>query len=108
MTLNQAITEIAKALENAMPISGSDSVVSVIYETYDYDKFSLLKSNRPVNKAHVIRLVESMDEEYLLSPITTNEKFQIIDGQHRFTAAKEKGLPIRYIIAQGYGDDHMK
>lgn len=105
MTLVQAIAAAVKA---AKPTSETDAIVSVIHETYDYDKFGFLDSNRPTNKPHVIRLKESMDEEYLISPITVNENFWIIDGQHRFEAAKEKGLPVRYIIAEGYGSDQMK
>ena len=91
-----------------MPNSEADTIVSVIHETYDYKKFSFLESNREVNKPHVTRLKESMNEEYLMSPITVNENFRVIDGQHRFTAAQECGLPIRYIIADGYGVEQMK
>ena len=105
MTLVQAIAAAVKA---AKPTSETDTIVSVIHETYDYDKFGFLDSNRPTNKPHVIRLKESMDEEYLISPITVNENFWVIDGQHRFEAAKEKGLPVRYIVAEGYGSDQMK
>ena len=32
-----------------------------------------------------------------------NEKLQIIDGQHRFTALKELGFPIEFIIDEGIG-----
>ena len=105
MTLVQAIAAAVKA---AKPTSETDTIVSVIHETYDYGKFGFLDSNRPTNRPHVIRLKESMDEEYLISPITVNENFWIIDGQHRFEAAKEKGLPVRYIVAEGYGSDQMK
>ena len=105
MTLVQAI---AAAVKVAMPTSEADTMVSVIHETHDYDKFEFLKSNRKPNDAHIARLVESMNEEYLLSPITVNENFGIIDGQHRFEAAKESGLPVRYIIADGYGVEQMK
>ena len=99
---------IAAAVKRAMTPSESDPVVSVVHETYEYDKFEVLKSNRPINESHVIRLAESMQEEYLLSPIVVNKNFWIIDGQHRFTAAKDKGLPIRYIIGKNYGLEQMK
>lgn len=105
MTLVQAIAAAVKA---AKPTSETDTIVSVIYETYDYGKFCILDSNRAVNDAHVARLVESMSEEYLLSPITVNEDFYIIDGQHRYYAAMKMGLPIRYIMAEGYGSEQMK
>jgi hypothetical protein len=65
--------------------------------------FKTLEGNRIVNKLHVRRLKESFQESYLLSPIIVNEKFQIIDGQHRFEAAKQVGLPIYFLIAPNYG-----
>ena len=105
MTLVQAI---AAAVKVAMPTSEPDTITSVIHETCDYDKFGFLESNRKPNDAHVDRLVESMKEEYLISPITVNENFDIIDGQHRFKAAQKSGLPVRYIVADGYGVEQMK
>lgn len=76
---------------------------SAIYETYDYGKFKILDANREINPANYRGLVESVKEEYLLGIIIVNEKYEIIDGQHRFTVAKELGLPVRYTIAPGYG-----
>ena len=32
-----------------------------------------------------------------------NEKFEIIDGQHRFLISQELNLPINYIISKNYG-----
>ena len=74
-----------------------------VYETNDYSMFRILKGNRNVNKLHVKRLKQSFQEAYLISPIIVNEKFEIIDGRHRFDAAKENGLPIRFLIAPNYG-----
>ena len=44
-----------------------------------------------------------MEDDHLNSPIIVNEKYAIIDGQHRFTAQKELELPVRFIIEKGYG-----
>jgi hypothetical protein len=52
---------------------------------------------------HVKRLKESFQKAYLLSPIIVNEKFEIIDGQHRFEAAKQIGVPINFLVAPKYG-----
>lgn len=78
-------------------------VVSQVYETNDYSMFRTLDGNRHVNKLHVKRLKESFQKSYLLSPILINKNNEIIDGQHRFEAAKELGLPINYISCNGYG-----
>jgi len=78
-------------------------VVNQVNETNDYSMFKTLEGNRQVNKLHVKRLRESFQKAYLLSPIIVNERFEIIDGQHRFEAAKQLGLPINFLIAPKYG-----
>lgn len=78
-------------------------VVNQVNETNDYSMFRTLEGNRHVNKLHVKRLKESFQKAYLLSPIIVNEKFEIIDGQHRFEAAKQIGVPINFLVAPKYG-----
>lgn len=77
-------------------------VVNQVNSTTDYSKFKTLQGNRNVNSLHVRRLRESFKESYLLSPIVVNQNFEIIDGQHRFEAAKELNLPINFIICNNY------
>jgi hypothetical protein len=74
------------------------TIIGQIYETYNYELFKTLDGNRDTTKSHIAKLVESMEEIYLLSPIIVNKDMAIIDGQHRYEAAKVLGLPIRYIV----------
>src|ERR1051326_7260164 len=74
-----------------------------IFSTRDYAKFKSIAGNRTMNPVHLKRLTISMQQRALISPIIVNEKFEIIDGQHRFKVRQELGLPIQYIIAEGYG-----
>lgn len=76
---------------------------SQILFTTNYGMFKALLGNRDLSSRHVDELVESFQEEYLFSPIIVNEKFQVIDGQHRLEACKKLGLPVYYIVVQGYG-----
>lgn len=79
-----------------------DKIIGHVYETYDYDKFKKLLGNRDVKHASAIE--QSVKENGQLTiPIICNEKMQIIDGQNRFDAWKSAGLPIFYIICEGYG-----
>ena len=44
-----------------------------------------------------------MAETYLFTVIIVNEKYEIIDGQHRFDVIQELKLPLNYIVCKGYG-----
>jgi len=78
-------------------------IINQVIKTNDYNTFKAMPGNRPVNKLHVKRLAESMQEKHLMSPILVNEKMQVIDGQHRLEAQKSLSLPVFYIINEGYG-----
>lgn len=78
-------------------------VVNHVNSTNDYSIFAQIEGNRVVNKLHVERLKTSFQKNYLMSPIIVNQKYEIIDGQHRFNAAKALGLPVNFIVVNGYG-----
>ncbi|GAA4461808.1 hypothetical protein GCM10023093_07210 [Nemorincola caseinilytica] len=40
---------------------------------------------------------------YLFTVIYLNERLEIIDGQHRYEAARRKGLPLHFMIMPGWG-----
>ncbi|MEK6881237.1 MAG: ParB/Srx family N-terminal domain-containing protein [Nanoarchaeota archaeon] len=72
-----------------------------IYKTKDYDKFIFKKDNRSrITNRHVDAIISSISSKNLLElkPILVNEKMEIIDGQHRFLAAKKLGLEVYYTI----------
>lgn len=73
-------------------------------KTKDYQMFIFREDNREkINATHVKKLIESIKSRNLLElrPILVNEKFEIIDGQHRLLAAKELGVDIYYKIEKG-------
>lgn len=74
-----------------------------IYTTEDYFLFKPIEGNRNINLVHINHLKKSMKEQYLRTVITVNEKYEIIDGQHRFEVIRELGLPLRYEVCEGYG-----
>ena len=62
--------------------------VANVYKTDDLRRFRMLLNNRQVTESRVKAIMKSIrDNGYLISPIITNEKFEIIDGQGRYTAA---------------------
>ncbi len=76
---------------------------SQVHTTFDYHLFIPIDGNRNKNLLHINRLKKSMQENYLFTIITVNEKYEIIDGQHRYEVIKELGLPLHYVICRGYG-----
>lgn len=79
-----------------------DKIVGNIYESFDYQKFCILKGNRTIN--HWKSIVEAVKKfGQLFSPIAVNENYEIIDGQNRFKAFELLNLPIRYYFVDGYG-----
>lgn len=80
-----------------------------IEKTKDYGIFKYLKGNRPLNRNHVKKLKSSIENNNLLNlhPIIINEKFEIIDGQHRLECAKQLGYEIYFIQSDKVHDEHL-
>ena len=80
------------------------TAINQIQSTTDYDQFKVLGGNRNVSTQHVNRLVAQIEETgniTQVSPIIVNEKFQVIDGQHRLRAAEKTGVPVGYLVKPG-------
>jgi len=81
-----------------------EEITGYTYQTSDYDRFTRLEGNRPVLDKRVTKIKTSINKHgYIFNPIVVNEKFQIIDGQGRYEALKQLGLPIDYVVANGAG-----
>jgi hypothetical protein len=89
--------------ELIIPKSGLFEATGImVYKTHHYDAFRPLVGNRDKDNAHIRRLMLAFEKAYLISPIIVNEKMEIIDGQHRYDAAKTSGLPVYFILIEGY------
>ncbi len=80
-----------------------------IQKTKEYSQFKYLPGNRPLDKGHLKRLTKSIEKENHLNlhPIIVNSEYEIIDGQHRFSVAKELGLDLFYIQSEKVSSDHL-
>lgn len=65
----------------------------------DYDSFQFCIEQRTIRQSHVYKLMQdkTFPEKFFTSPIIVNNNREIIDGQHRFLAAKELEIPIYFI-----------
>ena len=80
-----------------------------IKRTKDYSIFKKVTFNRDITEAHVKRMKKLLEKENLLNghPILVNKDMELIDGQHRFLAAKELGLEVFYIQDDDLSYDHI-
>ena len=71
-----------------------------ILSTKDYSLFSFIENNRIVKRSHVNEFIEEIkkDDMTMCFPIVVDSDLRIIDGQHRFHACMELGLPIYYVV----------
>ena len=81
----------------------ADNNSSIIQSTKDYDKFTLIKGNRTLIPGHVAKLTTSILQKNMLpqNPIIVNERFEVIDGQHRLEVARNNELEVYYIVVPG-------
>jgi len=81
----------------------SSQEVNKVYKTNDLSMFKEIEGNRPPNPQHIRRLADSIKTNGLLcNPILVNEKYEVIDGQHRLLAAKKVNSEIYFIVLDGY------
>ena len=77
--------------------------VNVIYKVEpssdEYRKLDTITGNRRVKKLNVERIKDSMRNRNFLNciPIIIDKDGRIIDGQHRYAAAVDLGIPI-YVV----------
>jgi hypothetical protein len=95
--------------QNQLKFDYGNSLVTSkeVLTTKDYFMFKPIDGNRALDQLHVKKLHKSMKDSYLFTVIIVNEKYEIIDGQHRFEVLKELNLPLNYIICYGYGLDEV-
>lgn len=84
--------------------------MSDVFSTKDFSLFILRDDNRDkISSDHLKAIKQSISECNLLymRPIIVNESMEIIDGQHRFLAAKALNVPIYYEIQKDVTPMHM-
>lgn len=69
-----------------------------INSTTDYDLFQFHGYNREVGKITKIKKSIQKADITAYVPIVVDEDYRIIDGQHRFCACRELGLPVYFVM----------
>ena len=78
--------------------------IGEIYKTCDYDLFKIFPYNRSIKERHLHALIDRIKHKNRLDihPILVTSDYEVIDGQHRLSAAKALKLPIYYIVDYDY------
>lgn len=80
------------------------NIAGYVFSTTDYSRFKMLEGNRDVVESRKQKILNSIREVgYVRNPIVINKNYEIIDGQGRFEALKELGLPIEYVTSKDAG-----
>lgn len=92
-----------QTMKAPMTNSSSASEVNKVYKTNDLSIFKNIGGNRVPNLQHIKRLSQSISQYGMkCNPILVNQDYEVIDGQHRLSAAKEVNSFIYFIIVNGY------
>ncbi len=80
-----------------------------VKKTKRYDIFIMHENNRPIDLNNLKKIKNSIKLNNMLEfrPIMCNSKMQILDGQHRFIAARELDLEVYYQIKEDAVDEDM-
>ena len=80
-----------------------------VQQTKDYNLFKILSGNRPIDSYHLKKLKKSIETNNHLNlhPIIINDRYEVIDGQHRLEAAKQLQCEIFYIKSSKVDDEHL-
>jgi hypothetical protein len=78
---------------------------SKIESTTNYSRFKFMDGNRPVDSGRVRKLMRSIKRKNMLQqfPVVCQKNgngLYIMDGQHRYTAARELKVPIFFVEAK--------
>ena len=89
-------------------LESDDKIIGHVYWTKDHSKFKPMLGNRALSRSQLKKLKKAFEIEQVMTPIIVNEKYEIIDGQHRQWVAKEMGLGIPYIVIDGLRMPHVQ
>lgn len=78
-------------------------------KTTNYEMFKTNTINRPIRKENVDKILDSITNKNMLHlrPIIVNKSMEIIDGQHRWEAAKKLQLDLYYVVHDESDDYDM-
>jgi hypothetical protein len=99
------------------PVYGEVSRLTEVYYTKDYHLFGFIKGNREIDQTNLNNIKESLSKKQILESAIIvgiddvsddGKPYKIIEGQHRYTACCELGLPVSFIIRKDFDIEIME
>ncbi|MEM4367744.1 MAG: ParB N-terminal domain-containing protein [Candidatus Anstonellales archaeon] len=87
-----------KATKNTTSLTFKDPYknLELVFDIVDVDKILIPTIERSISEPHIKRLMESIEKVGFIEPITIipsqEDKYEVINGQHRLVAAKNLGI----------------
>ena len=106
-----------KSKKMTFPIYGNVQELTKVWVTEDYHLFGFIKGNRAIDPTNLNNIRESLKKKQVLEAsiivgidnVSKDGKpYKIIEGQHRFTACSELGLPVSFTILQDFDIEVME
>lgn len=72
------------------------------FTTLNYKRFKLNNLNRPLDEAHINKLMRSIKKYGLLVPILVDKNDNIVDGQHRYEACRRLEAELTVQVRKSY------
>jgi hypothetical protein len=92
-------------------VLSQSSEYSTIYETFNYDLFGRIKANRDIVQNNLNKITESLKTKQIKEACVIvgydpspkdGRPLRIIEGQHRYEACMDLGLPVPYTIRKDF------
>jgi hypothetical protein len=111
------MTEIFEEKTMTFPIYGNVQELTKVYVTKDYHLFGFIKGNREIDQTNLNNIKESLSKKQILESAiiigidnvsNDGKPYKIIEGQHRYSACTELGLPVSFIIREDFDIEVME
>ena len=78
-----------------------------VLQTSSYTMFKYMNGNRALSEQNIRAIMHQIQQHGQQQPIIVNEKYEIIDGQHRLEACKRLQKPVLYYKKNGATIEHV-
>jgi hypothetical protein len=103
-------TQTIKQMFNLSQHSGANKITQQrhqVVQTRSYSMFKYMNGNRALSEQNIRAIMHQIQQHGQQQPIIVNEKYEIIDGQHRLEACKRLKRPVLFYKKQGATIEHV-